>query len=377
MADKIRVLNILSDTNIGGAGRYLVNFLKYYDRDRFDITVALPKGSLLVPEVKAQNTPVIEVDGMGDKSLDLSVIRSLREIIRRERPQIVHTHGAMSGRIAGKRAGAKVVFTRHCAFPVPDRVKKGPGRWLNKALNEHYADQIIAVSPAAAENLTDGGIDPKLIHTMMNGVEPVKRKSPEECQALRQRLHLSEDTFTLGILARLEAYKGHQHVLEAASLLKQEGREFQILVAGKGDYEEALRAMAKELDVEDRVQFLGFVSDVAELLSILDVQLNASYGTETSSLSILEGFSMGLPAIVSRYGGNPWLVDEGENGLLFPNRDSQGLAGCVARLMDEPDTLKRMGLRARQIYEERFTGEIFARNIEAVYLRTLEGDRHE
>lgn len=377
MADKIRVLNILSDTNIGGAGRYLINFLKYYDRDRFDITVVLPKGSLLVPEVKAQNTPVIEVDGMGDKSLDLSVIRSLKNIIRRERPQIVHTHGAMSGRIAGKQAGAKVVFTRHCAFPVSDRIKKGPGRWLNKTLNEHYADQIIAVSPAAAENLTDGGIDPKLIHTMMNGVEPVKRKSPEECRALRQRLHLAEDTFTLGILARLEPYKGHQHVLEAASILKREGREFQILIAGKGDYEETLRAMAKDLDVEDRVQFLGFVSDVAGLLSILDVQLNASYGTETSSLSILEGFSMGLPAIVSRYGGNPWLVDEGENGLLFPNRDSQGLANCAARLMDEPDTLKRMGLRARQIYEERFTGEIFARNIEAVYLRTLEGDRHE
>lgn len=309
--------------------------------------------------------------------MDLSAVRALKEIIRRERPQIVHTHGAMSGRIAGKQAGAKVVFTRHCAFPVPDRIKKGPGRWLNKTLNEHYADRIIAVSPAAAENLTDGGINPTLIHTMMNGVEPVARKGPEECAALRRQYGLADGLFTMGILARLEPYKGHQHVLEAAALLKQEGRDFQILIAGKGDYEADLRSMARDLDVEDRVQFLGFVSDVAGLLSILDVQLNASYGTETSSLSILEGFSMGLPAIVSRYGGNPWLVDEGENGLLFPNRDSRGLARCAARLMDEPDTLKRMGVRAREIYEERFTGEIFARNIEAVYLRTLEGDRHE
>jgi glycosyltransferase involved in cell wall biosynthesis len=377
MHDKIRVLNILSDTNIGGAGRYLINFLKYYDRDRFEITVVLPKGSLLIPEVEAQNTPVIQVDGMGDKSLDLHVIQALKKIIRRERPQIVHTHGALSGRIAGKQAGAKVVFTRHCAFPVSPRIQKGPGRWLNKTLNEHYADQIIAVSPAAAENLTDGGIDPKLIHTMMNGVEPVPRRSPEECQALRQTLQLPDGVFTLGILARLEPYKGHQYVLEAAALLKQQGRDFQILIAGKGEYEQELRALAHQLDVEDRVRFLGFVSDVGGLLSILDVQLNASYGTETSSLSILEGFSMGLPAVVSRYGGNPWLVDEGENGLIFPNRDSAGLAACIARLMDEPETLQRMGQRAEEIYRERFTGEIFARNIEAVYLRTLEGDKHE
>jgi glycosyltransferase involved in cell wall biosynthesis len=81
--------------------------------------------------------------------------------------------------------------------------------------------------------------------------------------------------------------------------------------------------------------------------------------------------------VVSRYGGNPWLVDEGENGLIFPNRDSAGLAACIARLMDEPETLQRMGQRAEEIYRERFTGEIFARNIEAVYLRTLEGDKHE
>ena len=84
---------------------------------------------------------------------------------------------------------------------------------------------------------------------------------------------------------------------------------------------------------------------------------------------------MGLPAVVSRYGGNPWLVDEGENGLIFPNRDSAGLSKCLARLMDEPDTLQAMGRRAEEIYRERFTGEIFARNIEAVYLHTLEGDK--
>ena len=107
--------------------------------------------------------------------------------------------------------------------------------------------------------------------------------------------------------------------------------------------------------------FLGFQTDVAPVPPVLDVQLNASYGTETSSLSILEGMSMGLPAIVSSYGGNPWLIDDGEDGLIFPNRDSAGLARCIARLMDEPETLARMSRRrwrsSRAVYRRNFCQE--------------------
>lgn len=71
------------------------------------------------------------------------------------------------------------------------------------------------------------------------------------------------------------------------------------------------------------MSLLGFRSDVAALLSILDVQLNASYGTEATSMALLEGMSLGLPSIVSDYGGNPWLVKDGDNGLIFPSRTAR------------------------------------------------------
>ena len=159
--------------------------------------------------------------------------------------------------------------------------------------------------------------------------------------------------FTAGILARIEPYKGHLHIVEAAQQLKGEGRKLQVLIAGTGGYEEELRGEVSRRGLEDTVFFLGFQSDVAPVLSVLDVQLNASYGTETSSLSILEGMSMGLPAVVSSYGGNPWLIDDGEDGLIFPNRDS-----------------------AVEIFHRRFTGQIFAKNVEQVYLDLLKGVPH-
>ena len=372
----ITVLNIISDTNIGGAGRVLLNYLQYADKERFHTCVAVPRGSLLAQPLRDLGATVYEVEDMADRSYHKDDVRALTKLIREVDPDIVHTHGALSGRIAGRRCGKVVIFTRHSAFPVSAKLRYPPGRWVNKLLNEHYSDHIIAVSPAAAENLTDAGISPKRITTMMNGVAPVARRSGEECAAARREWGVAEEDFVFGILARIETYKGHLDIVNAAEKLAGDGRAFKLLIAGTGNYEQELRGEVTARHLDDHVRFLGFQSDVAKFLSVLDVQLNASYGTETSSLSILEGFSMNVPAIVSDYGGNPWLVTDGDNGLMFPTRDSGALYRCMARLMDEPETLKQMSRRAGEVFQERFTGQIFARNIESVYLKTLKGDQH-
>ena len=83
--------------------------------------------------------------------------------------------------------------------------------------------------------------------------------------------------------------------------------------------------------------------------------------------------SIGLPAVVSNCGGNPLLIHDGENGLVFPARDSGALAGRVARLMDRPEELAQMRRRAREIFAAQFTGEIFAKNVEQIYLDILKG----
>ena len=373
----IRVLNVISDTNIGGAGRVLLNYMSRADRDNFDVSVALPRGSLLKQPLEELGTTVYEVDGLTDRSYHKDDVKELKRLIGQVQPDIVHTHGALSGRIAGRRCGKVVIYTRHSAFPVPAKLKYPPGRWVNKLLNEYYSDHIIAVSPAAAENLTDAGISKKHITVMMNGVTPVQRKSAEQTAALRAQWGVQDGEFVLGILARIEPYKGHLHILEAVKQLADEGRSLRLMVAGTGTYETELRQQAQNMGIADRVSFMGFQSDVAGVLSMLDLQLNASYGTETSSLSILEGLSMGLPAVVSTYGGNPWLIDDGQDGLLFENRNSEHLARCIAQLMDQPDTLTAMGQRAVEIFHQRFTAEIFAQNIENVYYKAMEECRHE
>ena len=370
----IRVLNIISDTNIGGAGRVILNYLRYADRDKFETLVAIPRGSLLKPLLEEAEVPVYEVDGMADCSYASEDVKALQALIRRVKPDLVHTHGALSGRIAAKRCHVPVVYSRHSAFPVPAKLKYPPGRWVNKLLNEHYADHIIAVSPATRDNLTEGGISPKKITVVMNGVAPVAHISDEEKAALRQSLGLGPDVFTFGILARIEDYKGHLYLVYAAKLLKDRGySNFRILVAGTGAFEEEVTRAVTEMGVEDVVQMLGFRSDAAALLNILDVQLNASYGTEATSMALLEGMSLGLPTIASDYGGNPFVITSGQNGLLFPSKDSAALADAMAELMDHPEEVAIMREKALETYQSRFTGEVFARNTEQIYENVLKG----
>lgn len=370
----IRILNIISDTNIGGAGRVILNYLRYADRNKFETLVAIPRGSLLKPLLEEAEVTVYEVDGMADCSYASEDVKALQALIRRVKPDLVHTHGALSGRIAAKRCHVPVVYSRHSAFPVPAKLKYPPGRWVNKLLNEHYADHIIAVSPATRDNLTEGGISPKKITVVMNGVAPVSPISEEEKAALRQSLGLGKDVFTFGILARIEDYKGHLYLVYAAKLLKDRGySNFRILVAGTGAFEEEVTRAVTEMGVEDVVQMLGFRSDAAALLNILDVQLNASYGTEATSMALLEGMSLGLPTIASDYGGNPFVITSGQNGLLFPSKDSAALADAMAELMDHPEEVTIMREKALETYQSRFTGEVFARNTEQIYENVLKG----
>ena len=363
----IKVLNIISDTNIGGAGRCVLNFLDHFDRSKFEVAVAMPRGSLLLPEVQKRNIRAIEVDGIADKSLDLGAVSKLMAVIRAENPDVVHTHGAFAGRMAGRFCGKKVVYTRHSVFPVSPKIQKGPGRWLNKTANEFFSDDIIAVAEAAKENLTDGGVDPRKVRVILNGVEAVRPCTPEEVAANRQRYGVAEDEFVIGILARLEAVKGHDILIRAADQLLKEGRKIKVLIAGVGNQEEAIRQQIAELHRENEIRLLGFVSDVRSLLSVLSVQANASWGTEATSLALLEGMSLGIPAVASDYGGNPGVVFPGKNGYLFRQKDAEDMARYLRRLMDDPAEYARLQEGSREVFAQTFTAEQYARNIEAVY----------
>ena len=129
----IKVVNVISDTNIGGAGKCIINFCKNYDKKKFEIVVILPKGSALVEELKNTGVKIVEIDGLKDKSWDFESLFKLIKVLRKEKPDIVHTLASSTARLAAKFVkDTKVVFTRHSVFPVNPKIKKGFGRFIYK-----------------------------------------------------------------------------------------------------------------------------------------------------------------------------------------------------------------------------------------------------
>ena len=261
----IKVLNIISDSNIGGAGKCVITFCKNYDKSKYDVSVVVPSESKLIPELQKIGINIIEVDGLKDKSLDLKAFFKLRKIIKEQKPDIVHTHASSIARLAARFVkGTRIIYTRHSVFPVSEKIKHGIGRFIYKNSNEFLADRIIAVAEAAKENLTDGGIDENLIDVVLNGVDKISETSNEEKDSLKKKYGIKQDEKVIGILARLEKVKGHEFFIDMAKEVLDAGIKAKFLILGTGSEEDNLKQKVKELKLGDSIIFTGFIQNVKD-----------------------------------------------------------------------------------------------------------------
>jgi glycosyltransferase involved in cell wall biosynthesis len=368
---KKKIIEVSTDTNIGGAGKCLITLLENFDREQFDVSVILPPNSLLKPHIERLGTEVIEVSSIADKSFDIKAIRLLIKLFKERKPDLVHTHASMSARIAAKKAGAKVVYTRHSVFPPSKYLISFPGKQINGYFNNHFADGIIAVAEAAKDNLTATGVDEKKIRVILNGVNGLNPLSEDEKKNIRSRFDVLEDETVISIVARLEDIKGHNYFIEAADMLLKDGVNAKFFIAGTGSYEEHLKKKVKVLRLEDKVIFTGFIQDVDKLMGITDIQVNASYGTEATSLALLEGMSIGVPAVVSDFGGNPGVIKNGRNGFVVPKQNSAALKTAIKRLIDDKELYEKISEQSKEIFAETFTAQAMTKNTENIYNELL------
>lgn len=370
----IKVIQVSSDTNIGGAGKCILTFLEHYDRSRFDMAVVLPKNSLLREPVERLGVRVIEAEGINERSLGRQGIASLKKILKEEKPQVVHTHASMSARVAARLCGGcKIVYTRHSVFEPSPRISKGIGKMINGAVNNFLADRIIAVAEAAKKNLTDCGVSEKKIQVILNGIKPVAPMEEEEKEAVRRQYGIRPEQKVISILARLTPVKGHADLIDAAELVLKRGLSPVVLIAGTGECEEALRERIRYKGLEDHVKLIGFVEDVRGIVNITDISANASFGTEATSMALLEGMCLGKPAVVSDFGGNPGVIFPEQNGLLFPARNVSAMADCLTRLLTDQAAYEKMSLGAKKVFQEKFTARRYTDEIQQVYLDLMGG----
>ncbi|HYE83295.1 MAG TPA: glycosyltransferase [Clostridia bacterium] len=368
----IKVIHVLSDVKIGGAGSWLLNLLRSADKERFEIKVVLPQGSMLIDKVRDLGFEAIPVDGMKDKSFDLGAVSILLSIITKEKPQIVHTHASLSARLAAKLAGVRIINTKHCIDSRKTGIKKLAGACLNNLL----CDSMVAVSGAVKQNMTDNGIPQSKISVIYGGISPVKELDTEEKRRMRDKWGIAAEDIVVGIVARLAEVKGHRYFIEAAGIISRDNSNVKFLIAGAGPKEQELKELAARRGLGGQVIFTGFIEDVHEIFNIIDINVISSL-SEALCLSIIEGMCVGTPSVGTNTGGIPEVIKDGYNGFLVTAGDSAGLAAAVLKLIRDPELRKTMGEKGRQLVGDNFTSDAMARGIEELYEAVIKKNGRE
>lgn len=358
----IKVIQVITDTNIGGAGIWLLNFLKTYNRTLIDMSVIIPSGAMLKEKIEALEVRVIEAENIADSSFSIGGIKELERIFAEEEPDIVHTHASLSARIAAKRRGIKVVHTRHCL----EENKKGIKKAVYGFLNNSLSDRVIGVSKAVCKNLEADGIDSDKLRLVYNGIFPLRQLEYDERTALRKQMGIMPGNIVVGMVARLEPVKNHEMFLEAAKVIDTICPEALFLIVGSGSAEEELRQKAVYNGISDKVLFTGYINDVNDIMNVIDIHVLTSK-KEALSISLLEAMSLEKPVAATDSGGPGEFIENGKNGLLVGVDDTVNLTMGIVRLIQRSDIRRRMGEAAKQTVLKQFLAENMARNIEKIY----------
>ncbi|HIE52323.1 MAG TPA: glycosyltransferase family 1 protein [Armatimonadetes bacterium] len=375
-----RILYLNHTALISGAEVSLTELLRGLDRSQFAPYALLPRPGPLGERLAALRVPVEY----------LPLLRFKRTCV----PWQLARYGAnwwLNSRRLGRLLGQGFALAhansstaalylapaaRRAAVPwvwqVRDLVPLGWwGRWLGQ-----QATRIVAISQAVGEHLRESGVPTEKITVVWNGIDIKSFQPTRPRAAVRAELGLTGDDWAVGLVAQMVPWKGHSCFLEAAARVASAVPTAHFILVGEdlfGDhptYPAQLRAWAEQLGIRDRVHFLGYRTDVADLLSALDVFVLPSR-REPFGRALIEAMSLGKPVVATNLGGPREIVEEGISGLLVPPDDAAALAEALLSLARDPAWAATLGQQARQRVQTHFTLERHVAAMQEVYTALL------
>lgn len=301
---------------------------------------------------------------------DVGALARLTRALRRERPDIVHTHtpkAALLGQYAALLAGVPIrVHTIHGLYfpghmsprtrPIYVGVERLTMRYAHLSLSQNPEDIPVAIEERICH--------PDRIRYLGNGIDLSRFDpallDPAAAVRLRAELGIAPDDQVVGIVGRVNREKGYVEFFQAAARLAERFPRARFLVVGPVEKEKSNAldplALAAEAGVAERTVYAGLRSDLPDLYGIMDVLVLPSH-REGFPRSPMEASAMALPVVATDIRGCRQVVAHGETGYLVPLRDEERLAEAVGTLLADPELARRMGaagrVRALEHFDER------------------------
>ncbi|MBN2564077.1 MAG: glycosyltransferase [Candidatus Eisenbacteria bacterium] len=367
----MKVLHLAECPSWGGGAAQVLALLAGLSGRGHHVSLATTPGSELERRARTSGLDVIGVELRSELN-PLAIARLVAHVALR-RVEIVHAHASHAhsvGLITATLACLPFVVTRRVSFRPKDnlgsRLKYLSGR----------VGELIAVSRAVKDVLTDYGVDPSRIEVIYSGTDPRVFHPGVDGSSVRSELGLAPDAMVVGKIANFyHRWKGHDTFLEAAAILTRSRPELMFLLAGHETDAPKTHALIDGLGLDGRVATAGFRTDVPNVIAALDVSVNSPRSGEGLSGAVRESMAMGRPVVATDVGGNRELVADGETGLLVPPGDPEALARAVAAILDDPALATRLSENGARFVRENLTIERMVRATEDLYVRIMNARR--
>ncbi len=383
-ANDVRVLRIFSRLNIGGPSLHVILLsaglrpLGY--GTRLVVGRESPREGNMLELAASKNVICERMAGLGREIAplqDLRALLGLTRLMRRWRPEIVHTHTAKAGllgRVAARAAGVPIVvhtYHGHVLRGYFSPAKTALFRWLETRLAGR-TNALVAVSESVRQDLVALGIArPEKIRVIPLGLELASLAGALPRGVLRREAGIAEDAPLVGMVGRLVPIKDVPTFLRAACLVRAERPEVRFALVGDGEERSALERLARELGLDGAVSFLGWRYDLAAVYGDLDLVVNASRN-EGTPVALIEALAAARPVVATRVGGTPDLIGEDERGRLVAAGDPEALARAILETFSGAEAARRRALAGRDHVLARHSSQRLVRDVDALYreLRT-------
>jgi glycosyltransferase involved in cell wall biosynthesis len=384
MRKRRSVLYLHTTSEVGGSDVSLTRLVGGLDQEVYRAVVALPSEGPLVARLREAGASVVVMPELMKLTSRRGwwylvgyvlnfprALWALRQVIRREQIDLLHTntiHILYGGPVAWLTRTPHVWHIREIVW------QKGWLRRLEVWMARHLATRIIATSDAVAAMFGPVGSRPSQLVKVSNGIE-TDRFCPGEEPGIRAALGVSAAQTLIGIVCRLDVWKGVDDFLDAAARVVRDRASARFVVVGGPvigleTYAAELRTKATALGLDPFLVWTEWQygpQDMPAVHRAIDILVLASSEPEPFGLVVVEGMASGRPVIATAHGGPCELLEDGVSGILVPPRDPDVMADAMRRLIDDPVAARAMGAAGRLRAETHYSSRAYLAGVARVY----------
>ncbi len=364
----MRILNLMWGFNIGGIGKC---FLMYNqlgkESDDLEVVTAcinLQNVAFDLAPLHKINATIINIKNRRD----LSWLPKCRDLIAQVKPDLIFTHG-FNGPVVVATLKWRYKFTLpfvcsyHGEYHAPSMSRKLVEPIFNKTMHylfQHKAAGVTCVCEHSKRFLMSHGISPTKITTIHNGLK--RNQLPEKKDILRHDLNIAETSLIIGTASRIDPVKGLEFLLEALANLLFEGNDVDLILVGDGHSVSDLKLKVNQLQITDRVHFVGFQEDMSPWFSLFDIFALPSRA-EYHSIGLLEAMRSQKAIVATDVGGNTESVRHEKEALIVPAADASALQMALHRLITSSNLRHNLAKAAKLRFQNKFTEDITKENL--------------